>query len=62
MNESMREGEHIPIDVFEQLLRKRVGWTDDVITPFARRPVRADEPPKNPPVDVERPPACDIDR
>ena len=42
----------IPVDVFEKLLRQRVGWMDEAVTPFARKPVREETSPKEKPKDA----------
>lgn len=42
----------IPVDVFEKLLRQRVGWMDEAVTPFARKPVREESGPEAEPKDA----------
>ncbi len=32
------------VDQLEAELKRRIGWVDEVVSPFARRPERADAP------------------
>jgi hypothetical protein len=49
---SIPDPSDIPVDVFEKLLRQRVGWMDEAVSPFARKPVREEAGPEAEPKDA----------